>query len=149
MAYCTQADILEVLDEDDLIQFTDDDGAGTVDEAKVARAIADADAEIDGYCGTKYEVPFTTVPGMIRKVSVDIAVYNLEGRRSKVSEQRQARYDNAVKFLNNVARGLISLGANDPGTDDDSGPEATTPKSDRIFTMGRTSAGTTGSLDNY
>jgi len=151
MAYSTQTDIEEQVSQAELIELTDDTGAGTVDTSAAARAIADADAEIDGYCGTRYTVPFSPVPAMIRKLSVDIAVYNLFSRRStlKMPEERQKRYDNAVRFLRDVSRGLISLGADAPAEPDSGLPQASTNRDDRIFTTGRPSAGTSGSLDNY
>lgn len=149
MSYATQADILEQLDEDILVQLTDDADAGVVDADMVTRAIADADAEIDGYCGTRYDVPFTSVPAMIRKISVDIAIYNLYARRKGTPEDRQKRYENAVRFLNNVSKGVITLGGDAPAQDLDSGPEATAKKSDRIFSIGRSSDSSTGTLDNY
>jgi len=133
MPYALQADILEQLDEDILVQLTDDADAGSVDDDMVTRAIADADAEIDGYCGKRYSVPFSTVPAIIRKFSVDIAIYNLYARRKGAPDDRKDRYSNAVKFLANVAKGLISLGENDP----DSTPASAAPEidnEDRIFT---------------
>ncbi len=149
--YCTQADIVEQITEDELIQLTDDAGAGSVDSDKVDRAIADADSEIDSYCGARYGVPFTTVPTMIRKVSVDIAVYHLYTRRAALGlpEERKTRYEKAVQFLRDVARGLASLGSDEPAAAADGGPEATVSKTDRIFSIGRASKGSSGSLDNY
>ena len=149
MAYCTKADILEQLEEDILIQLTDDDDAGDVDDDKVTRAIADADAEIDSYCGTKYEVPFSPVPVMVRKYSVDIAIYNLYARRRGAPEDRKERYDDAISFLKDVSKGIATLGGDAPSGDDESGPEATTVKSDRVFSRGRDSDSSTGTLDNY
>ncbi|NPU85551.1 MAG: DUF1320 domain-containing protein [Syntrophaceae bacterium] len=151
MAYCTQNDLIEQISEAELIQLTDDAGADTVDTSAVARAIADADAEIDGYCGARYTVPFSPAPVMIRKISVDLAIYNLFSRRSavKIPEERQKRYDNAVRFLRDVSRGLISLGADAPAEPDSGLPRASTNRDDRIFTTGRPSAGKTGSLDHY
>jgi len=149
MAYCTKTDILEQIEEDVLIQLTDDEDAGVVDEDKVTRAIVDADAEIDSYCGTKYDVPFSTVPVMIRKMSVDIAIYNLYARRRGAPEDRKERYDDAISFLKDVSKGIASLGGDGPSADDDSGPEATTVKSDRVFSRGRASDSSTGTLDNY
>jgi len=130
--YATQADILEQLDGDILIQLTDDADAGTVDADVVTRAIADADAEVDGYCGKRYPVPFSTVPPIIRKFSVDIAIYNLYARRQGAPDDRKDRYNNALKFLTNVSKGLISLGEDDP----DATPASEAPEidsEDRIF----------------
>ena len=109
MAYCAQSDILEQISETELIHLTDDADAGVVDESVLERAIADADAEIDGYCGDRYSVPFTDVPDMIRKLSVDIAVYNLFSRRQGAPEGRKQRYDDAIRFLERVADGKASV----------------------------------------
>lgn len=114
MPYCTEADILEQINADDLIGLTDDAGGGTVDASVVARAIADADAEIDSYAAARYTVPFSPPPAMVRKVSVEIAVYNLYARRRGAPPSRKERYDNALRFLKSVADGTVTLGADDP-----------------------------------
>lgn len=123
MSYCTTADLEEQISALELLELTDDSGSGAVDVSVVARAIADADAEIDSYCGGRYGVPFSPVPAMIRKLSVDLAIYNLYSRRSvlSISEERQKRYDNALRFLRDVARGLISLGADAPAPENSEG----------------------------
>lgn len=141
--------MIEQISEDKLIQLTDDGDTGTVDAAAVTRAIADADAEIDGYCGTRYAVPFSPVPVLIRKISVDIGIYNLYARRKGVPEDRQKRYADAVRFLKDVAKGVATLGGDEPTDDSDSGPEVTAVKSDRIFSVGKDSDSSTGTLDNY
>ena len=149
MSYCAQSDLLEQIDEGVLIQLTDDHDAGSVDSGVVTRAVADADAEIDAYCGTRYEVPFDPVPALVRKLSVDIAIYNLYARRKGVPDDRQKRYDNAVRFLRDVSMGKATLGSDAPADDSDTGPEATSVKSDRIFSTGKTSDSSSGTLDNY
>lgn len=132
MSYCVKADILKQLDNDILVQLTDDKNRGVVDDEKVTGAIADADAEIDGYCGELYEVPFATVPPIIRKISVDISIYNLYARRKGAPDDRKDRYNNAVKFLVNVAKGLISLGVDpDPALANENTPDITSQE--RIF----------------
>lgn len=149
MSYCAKADILEQLDEDTVIQLTDDNDLGVMDNDVITRAIADSDAEIDGYCGTRHELPFSPVPVMIRKLSVDLAIYNLYARRRGVPEDRQKRYENAIRFLRDVSLGRVSLGADAPAPDADGGPQATTVKSDRVFSTGKSSDSSAGTLDNY
>lgn len=132
MAYCIQSDLEEQISEADLIQLTDDDNAGVVDAGVVTRAIDDADAEINGHCGKQYSVPFSTVPPIIRKLSVDIAIYNLCARRGGAPEDRKERYDNAIKFLTGVATGKNALGEDDPDESSSSHkPEISS--NDRIF----------------
>ena len=138
MSYCTKADLEEQISAVELIELADDEGTGAADDSVVARAIADADAEIDSYCGGRYSVPFSPVPVMIRKLSVDLAIYNLYSRRSvlAISEERQKRYDNALRFLRDVSRGLISLGADAPATEN-SGDRAEIAGATRQFSRRR------------
>jgi len=132
MAYCTQDDLLKMMDEAELIQATDDDGAGIIDAAKVTQAIAQADAEIDGYLGGRYSVPLSPVPAVLVHLSVDMAIYHILSRRLGAPESRRDRYKNAVAFFKSVAKGDVSLGMNDPdGTGSDNRPEFEGPT--RIF----------------
>ena len=141
MAYSTLEDIWAQSDATDLRQLTDDTDSGTHDEAVVARAIADADEEIDGYLGSRYALPLSAVPGVIRKYSVDIAIYNLHSRRGDtMPDIRRERYEHAVAFLGMVARGSISLGGDDPDGNPPESGHAEYLSDDRVFTaaiMGR------------
>lgn len=115
MAYCTQANILERIEAAALIQLTDEDGAGVVDTDKVAAAIADADATIDAYCQGRYTIPLSPVPAKITQISVDIAVYNLYSRSDMgMPDIRSERNKEAIRFLEKVAEGKITLGADTP-----------------------------------
>ena len=137
MAYCTIEDIRKVLPETDLVQLTDDEGAGTIHPQRLEEAIAQADADIDSYLSGKYAVPLTPVPAVLKKLSADIAVYNLYSRRlEQIPETRAERYRNAVRMLEGIARGTISVGAAAPPQPaaDAGGPEATRSADERVFT---------------
>ena len=87
-------------------------------EAKITKlcedAISDACAEIDGYLAKRYKVPFTRTPQVISKFAKDIAVYNLVSRTGIDESEREKtflnRYNAAIKFLLDVAKGIISIG---------------------------------------
>lgn len=114
MAYCTQSDIEKLISTAELAQLTAESG-GTPDAAVVAEAIAAADAEIDSYLLVRYQLPLSTVPARVKGLSVDMAIYKLCLRRSlkNVNEARRQAYEDAVKFLQLVARGLAVIeGAN-------------------------------------
>lgn len=134
MPYCTQSDILEQISLKELVQLTDDANQGIVDASVVARAIADADAEIDSYAASRYSLPFSPVPAMIRKVSVDIAICNLFSHRRGIPDNRKQRYENDVRFLKSVAAGDVTLGSDSPSGSSDDGIEASSSADDRIFT---------------
>lgn len=131
MTYSTTDDIKNILPEDALIQLTDDNGLGVIDQEKIDRAIAQADAEINAYCGRRYVIPFTTVPEIVRKMSIDIAIYHLYARRDVMPEIRGDRYKDAVKQLTDISRGFITLGV-DP-VPEPSGIRIHIKSSDKIF----------------
>lgn len=130
--YITQTDIIEQLPEESLIQLTDDEGTGVVNDARADAAIKDAEGEVDGYLQTRYAVPLSPVPNIIAKLTADIAIYNLYARRQGATEDRLRRYQNAIKFLENVSKGVVMLGANTPATEDEGG--ISVKDADRIFT---------------
>lgn len=104
---------------------------------RVNEAIAQADAEIDTYCATRYTVPFTTVPETAKKCSVDIAIYNLYSRRvEEIPEARSDRYKNCIRLLEAIAKGTISIGETPEPTANEStvAAESNKTSSDRIFT---------------
>ena len=80
----------------------------------IEMAIADADAEIDGYLAKRYTVPFSPVPQVLNKLSKDIAIYNLFSRigidESTDQKTYLNRYNAAISFLRLVAEGKASVG---------------------------------------
>lgn len=136
MAYCTIDNIRNQLQETVLVQLTDDEGTGEVVAARVEQAISDADEEINGYLGARMAVPVSPVPESLRRLSADIAIYNLYSRRERIPEHRIERYRGAVRFLEQVAEGKISLGQGDPEGNplDPESPEAAGDNPRRAFT---------------
>ncbi len=108
MSYATQADLEERYGTDELTQLTDRTGAGGPDAAIVARALADADAEIDGYLASRYSLPLDTIPPMLARIACDIARYRLWEDRA--SEEVRRRYEDARRLLESIAAGRVSLG---------------------------------------
>lgn len=114
MAYSVLSDIQDRISPEELVRLTDDADSGAVDEDRVSAAIADADAEIDAYCGTRYAVPLSPVPPMIARISGDLSAYNLFSRRPPLDEIQKERRKAAIDFLEKVAAGKVSLGVEDP-----------------------------------
>jgi len=151
MPYCTQADIEKQIPEDTLIELTDDDAAGSVDTDIIDRVIADADEEIDAFVSMNYSLPFDSTPALIRRMSVDLSICNLYARRSHLDmpDSIKDRCDRDRRLLEQIAKGQLKLDVPDPPADADAGIETTRSKSDRIFSIGRDSDSSTGTLDNY
>lgn len=121
MSYCTQAEVRSMLKTETLNQLLEDSREDDPDELEarigpvIDQAIADADSEIDGYLSKRYPVPICPTPGIIRKFSKDIALYNIFSRTGIDEESRDKtflnRYNAAVKFLTLVSEGKVSIGA--------------------------------------
>lgn len=105
--YCTQQDMIDRFGEEELIQLTDRDGEGVVDSNVLDRAIADAAAEIDGYLATRYKLPLAETHPALPRLATDIARYLLYD--DAATDKVQERYDKAIAFLRDVARGTVSL----------------------------------------
>jgi phage gp36-like protein len=134
--YCSKADIISRrLTETLLIQLTDDQEYGVADDKVVNDAISEAGEIIDGYLRKRYPLPLSTVPGLLRNLAVDLAVYALYGRgRCGTPERVTTDRDNAVKLLGKIQSGDVVLGVSDPATKAATeGPEAM-----QVATPGRT-----------
>lgn len=127
MSYSTRDEVREMLKDDALNTiigdtFEEDEAER---EAKIGpiidMAIADADAEIDGYLAKRYRVPFSPVPRVLNKFSKDIAIYNLYSRigidESESEKNYLNRYNAAVKFLTLVAEGKVDISTGEDGDD--------------------------------
>lgn len=135
MPYSTLTDIKKLISEVTVNQLTDDEDTGAVVESRVTEAIAQADAEINSYCGGRYTVPFSTVPDIVKKISVDIAIYNLYSRKvEEIPETRADRYKNAIRQLEGISKGIISIGESpEPAAISEGGVETNKTESDRTF----------------
>ncbi len=152
MAYSAQTDIAKLLTPAQLVQLTDDNADGSADAAVIAEAIAEADAEIDGYLGSRYTVPVSPVPTLLRNFSVAISLWKLYGRRSLANERRRQEYEDAIAKLKDLATGRMVLpatGGGEVASDGSDLPEASTMESDRLFTRGKRSDGSSGTLDSF
>lgn len=72
------------------------------------RGLSDADAEIDGYLAGRYALPLATVPPVLERLACDIARYRLHERAP--TEAVRQRYEDAVRVLEQIARGTVTLG---------------------------------------
>lgn len=116
MAYCTIDDLKKILPETILIRLTDDESAGVIEETRAQEAIDSAAEEIDTYIGARVALPISgTVPPILGKINADIAVYNLYSRvKEQVPDTRTSRHKDAVRLLEKIGEGKISLGLQPP-----------------------------------
>ncbi len=156
MAYCTQTDIQNLeLTPDELVDLTDDAGAGSVDPDKVAAAITRASADVDKYCAGRYDVPFAApAPALVNGWACTLAAFYLHRNRPKPATLID-RYNKAMADLVAVSVGDLDI----PGvTDSTLGaelPESTTSGLGFEFTRGQYDTtgteipGTQGTMDTW
>ena len=110
MGYCTKDDLLTKIPADYLVDLADDDGDGQVDDTVINEAIEQASAEIDTYLGSRYSTPLSSVPKIVKKLCIDIVLYNLHLRSDKVTDAWKDTYKNAVELLKAIAKGDVTIG---------------------------------------
>ena len=147
MSYSTRAEVREMVKDDALNTIIGDTFIEDPAEREelvgpiIDGAIADADAEIDGYLAKRYAVPLAPAPRVINKFSKDIAIYNLFSRigidESTDQKTYLNRYNAAIAFLKLVAEGKASIGgeSEDPATAAATG--LTVKSNPRLFTRGQ------------
>lgn len=142
--YCTVEEVTKMIKDDMMNVIIGDEYIEDKQEreAKITKlcedAISDACAEIDGYLAKRYKVPFTRTPQVISKFAKDIAVYNLVSRTGIDESDREKtflnRYNAAVKFLLDVAKGIISIGVEeDMGGNSEAANGFNMQSSSRVF----------------
>jgi phage gp36-like protein len=114
MTYCTQADLETRFGALELQQLTDREANEEIDSTVIDKAIADADALIDGYLAGRYTVPLAVVPANLTRLACDIARYLLY--ENAATEIVIARYEQALRYLEQVAKGQITLVSEPPAT---------------------------------
>lgn len=136
MAYATQQDLIERFGATELIQLTDkvNKPASTIDELTVGRAIFDAEARINSYVGKAAQLPLTVVPPYLAKVTCDLARYFLHGKAAEKDGPVERAYDEAVDWLKDVSKGLVSLDAEGVSPVQAGGGSVKASAPDRVFT---------------
>jgi phage gp36-like protein len=107
MSYASQSDMVERFGESEVAQRTNRVDGLTIDVAVLARALADADAQIDSYMATRYTLPLATTPTVLNRLACDMARYSLYD--DGVPPTVRQRYEDAVSLLKKFASGEVRL----------------------------------------
>ncbi|HEZ5798298.1 gp436 family protein [Neisseria meningitidis] len=132
MAYATVEDMVARFSELEVIQLTDRNQDGLIDEDVAAVALADATAEIDAYLG-RFKRPFTDVPPILKRLCCDIARYRLTAANGVlITDEIRNRYKiDVLDLLRAMAKGEVQLGV------DDSGEEVAAGEGGIVFVNGK------------
>ena len=132
MNYCQVSDIEMVAPAQDLVDLTDDANTGSMNQAIITQHISDASELIDDYLRGRYDLPFTTVPGLLLRICRSITIYNLYARRIRINPPEAVTdgNKNAMRLLDKIQNGTIVLGVADapPDTPDSGAIRYSKPK---------------------
>ena len=115
MTYAVKQDLVYRFGTEEMTQLSDHGGAGDIDDDVVARALADADDEINGYLASRYALPLASAPKILTLHACDIARYRLY--KDRPTDSVRSRYEDAVKYLRAVGEGKLSLGLDQGGAE--------------------------------
>jgi phage gp36-like protein len=115
MAYATLEDLRVAFGEREVAQLTQrrTDFVEAADAATSVSFLEQASSEIDSRLATRYDVPVSPAPRMLVAVCCDIARYRLYD--DAAPETVRTRYEDAVRWLNDLAAGRAAL-LNDDGS---------------------------------
>ena len=119
--YVTLADFELTLGRKRLLTIADPDKTGAPDGAYLDRFAADASSIAQGYIAAWRDAfDATTAPPALKRAVVSIAVFLMASALDKLTEDMKVNYDEALRFLRDVAKGLVALGdvvmpSNSPG----------------------------------
>lgn len=109
MSYATLQLLTNRVGEATLIALTDrgEVPLGIVDVDVLGRALADADAVIDGYLAANYALPLASTPALIADLAQAITLWKLH--TTTPEDKVKADYDVAIKTLRDIAQGVIRI----------------------------------------
>ena len=131
--------------ESTLIQLTDDNGLGEVDESVIQELAAGVDELIDSHLRGRFSLPLSPVPGIIRAIALDLYIFEVYGRRPEfgIPDAVEKKRGAQMKVLVGIKNGDIQLGIAGSAT-----PAAAAPANSIQVAPGN-SVFTTESLKNF
>lgn len=111
--YITVEELIRSFSKQVLVQLSNDDNRATeIDTQVVIQAITTASERIDVALRSRYQLPLSDTPTLIANLCLSLARYWLYSRRAemKVPETVKDTYNQALKELEQIARGVLHLG---------------------------------------
>lgn len=114
--YANVADMVARFGDLEVMQISDRNADGQIDDDVVEVALADATAEIDAYLG-RFKQPFTETPPILKRLCCDIARYRLVATSGVlITEEIRNRYKiDVLDLLKALAKGDVQLGVDSLG----------------------------------
>jgi phage gp36-like protein len=113
MSYASVADLDERYGATLITRLSDKDNTGERQGVVLESALEDADELINGHLDGRYPLPLSAVPRILVRISTAIARYFLE--ETCATERAIEDYKMAIKLLEKIGKGDLSLGLSQEG----------------------------------
>lgn len=136
MAYASSADMTARFGLQEVIALTDRGNTGDMDETVLGPALTEATAEVEGHLAGRYALPLAEVPPLVTGLVCDIARYRLCGASALETDAVRNRYRDAVRMLELIGAGKVSLGLTPAGQPAPSSGGVLVRRGERSFPSG-------------
>lgn len=118
MAYSTDDDLFERMDQELVVQLTDDDNTGSIDQTVLTDKRSTCAELVDSHLRGRYDLPMNNPPDLLADIEADLLVDKLYSRRANIEKPESVKADQkeAMKLLMAISKGDIEL-------EDQQGPE--------------------------
>ncbi|WP_241951930.1 gp436 family protein [Pasteurella multocida] len=109
--YATINDFISRVGEFQVMELTDRENIGEVNQAVLTIALSDSSSQIDGYLVGRYKLPLKTIPQNLTRICCDLTRYRLASMSEvSITEEIIERYKLSLRELEGIASGKVSLG---------------------------------------
>ncbi|HHW7450283.1 DUF1320 family protein [Pasteurella multocida subsp. multocida] len=109
--YATINDFILRVGEFQVMELTDRENTGEVNQAVLTIALSDSSSQIDGYLVGRYKLPLKTIPQNLIRICCDLTRYRLASMSDvSITEEIIERYKLSLRELEGIASGKVSLG---------------------------------------
>ncbi|MGC6344919.1 gp436 family protein [Pasteurella multocida] len=109
--YATINDFISRVGEFQVMELTDRENIGEVNQAVLTIALSDSSSQIDGYLVGRYKLPLKTIPQNLTRICCDLTRYRLASMSDvSITEEIIERYKLSLRELEGIASGKVSLG---------------------------------------
>lgn len=121
--------------EKELIELTDNEAPyqDEINLDKLNAALSEANSEIEGYLAARYALPLQLVPPFLESIACHMTRFHAMTGAMSDNDPIKTRYDNAIKTLKEISKGLIALG----GTPTGEAAPVKTASNNVMMTIGR------------
>ncbi|HHE3677628.1 gp436 family protein [Pasteurella multocida] len=109
--YATINDFILRVGEFQVMELTDRENIGEVNQAVLTIALSDSSSQIDGYLVGRYKLPLKTIPQNLTRICCDLTRYRLASMSDvSITDEIIERYKLSLRELESIASGKVSLG---------------------------------------